>query len=690
MIGYRRDEAMDVLGFGVRPSTRPRPGSATRLTLFRKIRESKHTKASVRRPARAPAALPFGPMSDSTPRLTLADLRFLADRSPEPIGIHSGGILLHSNERLARMLRVENAASLEGRALMNFVAPAERASLARRLETHSNVDEVATAFETRMSCADGAIIDVETLSTRLEIDGRSVVMSSIRDISARKRSERLLRDQAAAFEAAQRFASFGMWTEDPESGRGPEWSAETFRIFGVDPEGFTYSRERLLSIIHPDDVESVVEARQMLLAGGDRYEFEYRVVHPDGEVRWVRALGGTELAPDGSRRLIGVAQDVTDRRAVEAQLTRSQKMEAIGRLAGGIAHDFNNLLMVMMGQVAIAQRRLGHPELVGDALRELDLAIERAASLTQQLLAFARRQVTRPEVVDFASVLREIEPLIARMIREDIALDLAIDSAPAWVRADRSQLEQVVFNLAVNARDAMPDGGRLAIRLVEERRNDAPSSAVLEVRDEGSGIPPEIVDRIFDPFFTTKMPGHGTGLGLSTVYAIVEQANGRIEVERGPDGRGSVFRIHWPSAAAPRASGAAPREPKREAPVARGEVLLVEDDAQVRRVISLSLSELGFSVHMAENSEQALDLLRGPARAIDALVTDVVMPGVSGAVLARLAREIVPDLDVLLMSGYAANHVDQELLRDPRVRFLRKPVSMAELSRTLDEMLRAT
>ncbi|MBC7173403.1 MAG: response regulator, partial [Polyangiaceae bacterium] len=422
-----------------------------------------------------------------------------------------------------------------------------------------------------------------------------------------------------------------------------------------------------------------------------RFESEYRVIHPGGEVRWVRALGGVDAASDGSRRIIGVAQDVTERRAFEAQLARSQKMEAINRLAGGIAHDFNNLLMVMMGQVSLAQRRLAQPELVSVALDELNLAIERAASLTQQLLAFARRQATRQEVIDFAAVLRDIESLITRIIGEDVVLELAIPEEPVSVRADRSQLEQVVFNLVVNARDAMPEGGRLSIRLSEERHPDAlpgAANALLEVRDAGSGIPAEIRERIFEPFFTTKPPGQGSGLGLSTVYAIVEQANGRIEVESEPGQRGSAFCVRWPLVPAPLESSVSSAQLAAEERVACGEVLLVEDDAQVRGVLSVALRDLGYLVHTAENADVALESLRGPARGIRALVTDVVMPGASGPVLVRRARALLPRLPVVLLSGYAADHVDRELLLDPGVQFLQKPVSMGDLAHTLDLLLR--
>jgi len=628
-------------------------------------------------------------MPEAVGRISLDALHYVIDHTPEPVGLHEQGVLIHANWPLARLLGFARVDEIVGRNLLAFVPPELRAGLVERLKTHVDPDSLAPPFETRVLRTDGSLLDVETVSSRLASEGRLLVMSSIRDISARKQAAAELLKQAAVFEHAQSVASFGIWSETLGSEAGPTWSAEAYRIFGLDPKAFTYSRERMVALFHPDDRERVLEARRQLVEEQVPFDVDYRIVRADGKQRWVRGRGDLTCMADGSWSVTGVVQDITERRALEEQLAQAQKMEAIGRLAGGIAHDFNNLLMVMMGQIGLAERRLTNPTLVEASLNELTVAVERAASLTKQLLATARRQISRPELVDFAAVLRDIQGLVGRIIGEDMVLQVELPAQPVWVHADRSQIEQVVFNLVVNARDAMPSGGELGVSVRRQAAGDdafTPGYAVLEVRDSGTGIPAEIRERIFEPFFTTKGPSKGSGLGLSTVYAIAQQAGGRIEVESEPQ-TGSLFRVFWPLAPrAPRASEAPP--PKLAVHEASGEsLLLVEDDAQVRFVLALGLRELGYRVHSAENAEQALILLRRAETHVHVLVTDVVMPGMSGPDLAHAARGLRPQLPVVLLSGYAADHLDPGLLRDPQVRFLPKPVSVKDLAKVIREVV---
>ena len=337
-------------------------------------------------------------------------------------------------------------------------------------------------------------------------------------------------------------------------------------------------------------------------------------------------------------RHLFVLRDITERRVLEDQLRQAQKMEAVGQLAGGIAHDFNNLLTVIAGYGEIAQRRIGAGPGASE-LGEIQRAAERASRLTRQLLAFARRQVLEPVLLDVNEVASGLVPMLSRLIGETIEIAmLAGDELPP-VLADRAQLEQVVINLAINARDAMPGGGTLAIET-----GVAGGHVRLAVSDTGTGIEPGVLEHIFEPFYTTKDVGLGTGLGLATVHGIVTQSGGRVEVSSDP-GLGSTFTVLLPAAEG------APREPERAEPPAIGgheTLLLCEDEDGVRKLLELVLTGAGYTVLSAAGPEQALAL--AASHELDALVTDIVMPGMSGL---QLADRLAP-LRVLFISGYSS------------------------------------
>jgi CheY-like chemotaxis protein len=373
----------------------------------------------------------------------------------------------------------------------------------------------------------------------------------------------------------------------------------------------------------------------------------------------------------------------------EAQLRQSQKLEAIGTLAGGVAHDFNNLLTVISGFTQLAMMRIEREHPATEELRQVIDAANRAAKLTQQLLAFSRKQVLQPRVLDPRMVVDGIEPMLRRLIGEHIELRVthAADLAP--VKVDPGQLEQVLMNLVVNARDAMPDGGRLTIEtanVFSSRSGRGTSQRVaLRVSDTGIGMTPEIRERIFEPFFTTKGPGKGTGLGLSTVYGIVQQSGGVIDVITAP-GRGTTITIELPRANEP----AAPVQPPAEEELPRGTetVLLVEDEAEVRSYARRTLEGCGYTVIAASNPVEALSLVREQRQRIDALVTDVVMPHMTGPQLAAALAELQPVSCIVYMSGYADEAILQ-LEIDRRHAFLRKPFTPFTLARALRDALDA-
>ena len=404
----------------------------------------------------------------------------------------------------------------------------------------------------------------------------------------------------------------------------------------------------------------------------------------------------TRRMPDGKYQTI--LRDVSERHraeaeraALEARLQQSQKMEAVGRLAGGVAHDFNNLLTAITGSLALALRDVGPETRAHRWLKETDKAAWRAASLTHQLLAFSRQQLIAPRVVDLRTLVAGAGSMLARMIGEDIQLETRFDEAACLVEVDPGQLEQVLLNLAANARDAMPDGGTLAIAV--SRASQAPTPAgrprvegpvvVLTVSDTGHGMSDEVRARIFEPFFTTKAGGGGTGLGLAMAYGAVEQNGGFIDVVSTP-GSGASFRIVLPMATGERVEAKA-----KEVEVPRGteKVLLVEDEAAVRNVTRAQLESLGYCVLACANAAEALQVVEGLSEPIDLLLTDVVMPGMNGRELAERLTERQPSLRVLFTSGYGEDVIARHGVLEPGVLLLQKPFALGRIASLVREAL---
>jgi len=391
---------------------------------------------------------------------------------------------------------------------------------------------------------------------------------------------------------------------------------------------------------------------------------------------------------------LSIGEDITERRRLEAQLRQAQKMEAVGQLTGGIAHDFNNILMAIVGYTDfLLPATLASPALVDD-VREIRKAADRATVLTRQLLAFSRRQVLVAQLLDVNALVTELARMLKRLIGEDVTLRLALADGIGTVRADPGQLEQVIMNLALNARDAMPAGGTLDIGTenVELDRNyvethpyvAAGPYVVLWVTDSGTGMSKEVLAHVFEPFYTTKKQGEGTGLGLATVYGIVKQSGGHISVYSEPD-EGSTFKIYLPRVEeAPQAVGAA----EARTPAGGGEtILVVDDDESVRALVERVLGEQGYIVLAASRPEAALQVVREHAGRIDLLVTDVVMPGRSGRELAEELTGVLPGLKVLYMSGYTHDAIVHRGVLDPGLHYLSKPVSADVLLRTVRDLL---
>ncbi|GGE27791.1 two-component system, cell cycle sensor histidine kinase and response regulator CckA [Gemmobacter megaterium] len=406
----------------------------------------------------------------------------------------------------------------------------------------------------------------------------------------------------------------------------------------------------------------------------------------------LRPLGS--LPQDG---LLAVISDATAMKTLEAQFVQSQKMQAIGQLAGGVAHDFNNLLTAISGHCDLLLLRHEPSDPDYADLAQIHQNANRAAALVGQLLAFSRKQTLKPERVHLADVLGDVTHLLKRLVGERVRLELAPAEGVGAIRADRRQLEQVLMNLVVNARDAMPKGGTIRIEteachLTAEMRRDravvpAGEYALMRVMDQGPGIPADLSDKIFEPFFTTKRPGEGTGLGLSTAYGIIKQSGGYIFVDTLPE-QGAVFSIYFPLHTGPAEEVAPPYLPPPVLPRSgQGVVLLVEDEAPVRAFAARALRLRGYTVIEAENAEVALDILEDPAVSVDVFVTDVIMPGLDGPSWVRAALKDRPDVRVVFVSGYAEDGFADVQEDIPHSVFLPKPFSLDDLTRTVHNQL---
>ncbi|MCC6316123.1 MAG: response regulator [Gemmatimonadaceae bacterium] len=431
---------------------------------------------------------------------------------------------------------------------------------------------------------------------------------------------------------------------------------------------------------------------------GSRWNEEFQLQVTSGVRKWIRGTSMPEPPrPDGSIRWNGLLLDITEHKRVEGDLLQIQKMESIGRLAGGIAHDFNNILTAIRGNVDLVLGQVTEQDAHFAELHDIRQAADRAAALTRQLLAFSRKQAMQPRDIDLAELVRDVEKMLRRVIGEDVVLLTQPSDTIGMVRADPGQLEQVLLNLAVNARDAMPTGGLLTIETHQLRLDTATSSALgipvgdyvsLVVRDTGQGMDEETKVRIFDPFFTTKPAGRGTGLGLAMVYGIVRQSGGAVAVESDPD-HGTTFRLYFPRVATPadRGKSAEPVTPVVDSTLRRdARVLLVEDDPAVRALTRRMLREAGYTVQEASDAYEALGLVGADCAGFDLVVTDVIMPGMGGRDLAAELRRRRPDMRILFMSGYL--DIDLPSLGlDGRTRLLSKPFTRASLLRDVSEMV---
>jgi PAS domain S-box-containing protein len=615
------------------------------------------------------------------------------------------GTILYCNQRLSTLTAVRREA-LVGRRLQEFVAPQDR-PLLNQLLTRGAVAGRSAEFSLITAAGEENVpVNMSVADLPIEAGSANLLCGVITDLtrSRRRTDELAAANQQLASEIDERrrtedklrlaldAADMGNWDMDLLTGKTTR-SSRFDQIIG-DTGLVQWTPQTAAQLFVDEDRSAVADAFAEAVRSGV-LDLEKRIRRRnDGALRWVQIKGLTFYDDGKPVRIAGVVSDVTDRRLIDEQLRQAQKMEAIGQLTGGVAHDFNNLLMVIAGSLDLLESRLD-----GDAktIRYLSTArhgVERGAKLNQQLLAFARRQDLRTESVDIGALLRSFENLLDRAIGETIAVTIKDPPALLHARTDPHQLETAILNLAINARDAMPQGGTLtvstglrSVRAKTAALNNtvAGDYVVISVADTGSGMSADVISKVFEPFFTTKEVGKGTGLGLSQVYGFAKQSGGFVTIDS-VVGEGTVISIHLPSAQAPEASTeerVAIREVKGQ-----GTVLVVEDDDDVREIASSMLRDLGYMVFEADRGKKALTLLDSGAP-IDLVFTDVIMPGEVGGI--ELAREInahYKHIPVLLTSGYTAQRFQTDDM-DEGLQILRKPYNRVDLSLAVKSAIRS-
>ena len=635
-----------------------------------------------------------------TDRPTLEETIALLEATLE--ATHDGILVLDLDRRVIRynrllveMLRIPRETIDAGNAdelLRRILGELEDPEAFERRSKELWSDLSATATDV-LRFKDGRVFERFVAPHRIgsTIVGRVV---SLRDIGPALRTEQALEQHRVFLEKAQEIGHIGSWVAELDGSDRLGWSAESHRIFGVPLGQFEGSSDAFFAFVHADDRAAVRAAHAAATTDGQPHDIEHRVVRPDGTVRWLHERAAVLRDPQGRPlRMVGTVQDITERRLLEDQLRQSQKMEAIGRLAGGIAHDMNNALTAIAGYAELALGEVAPDHAARADVEEIRRAAERAGSVTRQLLAFSRKQLFEPRVFDLNETIAAISRLLSRLLGADIEIQTRLASDALPVLGDPAQVEQAVINLAVNARDAMPDGGKIvlatSLETVDESfaRGHPPMPAgqyvVLRVSDSGHGMSSETRIRIFEPFFTTKDVGKGTGLGLSMVYGTLKQIGGFIFVDSEIT-RGTTFRLYFPPAAAVVVvSAAAGATAVREGERHGHETLLVaEDDPSVRNLVASALRHDGYRLLLASSADEALSLADAHDGPIDLLLTDAMMPGKSGVELANLMTARRPGIPVIIMSGYTEETLAVPGMNDP-VALLQKPFSPRELRRRI-------
>jgi PAS domain S-box-containing protein len=539
--------------------------------------------------------------------------------------------------------------------------------------------------------------EAQSISPIRDGDGKVTHFVAVKeDVTEKLRAQSTLQEARERLQRAVTAGNIALWEWNLATG-SVLYSAEWMEQMGMEPTEIVNRIEDWFQRVHSEDIDALQKTlNDCVSEPWRRFQKEFRISRVDGAIRWI-LLGAAAVADDSGlpSRIIGTNIDITDRKRLELEFQQAQKMESIGLLAGGVAHDFNNLLGVIGGYTELMLESMAGDNPLHEAALQIRRAADRASGLTRQLLAFSRRQILQPAVADLNGIIEDAEKMLRRLIGEDI--ELHVDLAPGlWcVLADSGQIDQILMNLAVNARDAMPRGGRLTVTTRNEELDEQSAQlrpggrpgryACLEVRDSGVGMNPHVQARIFEPFFTTKEVGKGTGLGLATVYGIVKQSGGNIWVDS-EVGQGTAFQIYLPRIEATTALERPDDLPDGMIP-GRETILLAEDEEALRAVMRITLTRAGYTVLDAGDGQRALALIKEHPDKVHLVLSDVVMPGMSGPDLVREIVRVQPSVKVLFMSGYADDTIVHQGVLGEGIEFINKPFTFIQLNRKVREVL---
>ena len=621
--------------------------------------------------------------------------RIIFDDSPAGMAIARRGLIVLVNSTVRSMFGLGRS-NVRTAALTDFIAPGHRQELIDRVEGRAGGTQLPETFETVGLRSDGSQFPLVVGTQDIFLPDGPATIGFLQDVSARQAAEETIRSSEQRYRALFESNPHPMWIYDTETLRFLAVNDTAVQQYGWSVEQF---QAMTITDIRPAEEMPILIAVLRTAASARTSATQH--LRADGSLIRVEVTSH-ELVWDGRPARVVLAKDVTDRVRLEEQLRQAQKMEAVGRLAGGVAHDFNNLLTAISGNAQILRSELESGDARVAEVDEIILAGERAAALTRQLLAFSRRQVLQPRILNLNESIEELRSMLVRLIGEDLQLKIVLEPNLGLVRADPGQLTQVLMNLVVNARDAMPLGGTLTLETGNVTLDEtfarshegvrAGPHVMLRVTDTGAGMDVETQAQLFEPFFTTKEVGKGTGLGLATVYGIVRQSEGSIEVHSEP-GLGSTFEICLPQAALGEDTvpGHAP-----VATLQKGTetILVVEDEVSVRKLTVSVLERQGYAVLAADGPEQATAIVAEHPGHIDLLLTDVVMPGGNGADLAASLSELRPAMKVLLMTGYAQESIAHHGALREGIVLIEKPFSpnllLARVRTTIDADARPT
>jgi two-component system, cell cycle sensor histidine kinase and response regulator CckA len=644
-----------------------------------------------------------GQRGEDVSRETDEKFRIAFENAPTGMSIiRPDGRFLSVNPTLCRMFGYSKEELLEG--TFNAITHPDDIERGNRwVRKMMAGDYSEPEFEKRYIHKDGHVVWglVRAQWLRNEDGAPRMSVVHILDITERKRAEQEVLARERQLREAHEIAQMGHFQIDLAN-LSMSWTDGIYRLLEFELGGVSPSQELFLSRVHPDDRGMVEGAHQAVVERNLPCDLVHRLLFPGDRVKYVRKICRSEPDDAGrALRITGILQDVTltrkaeeDRVQLEAQLHHAQKMEAIGYLAGGIAHDFNNLLTAIGGNAALATIGKQGDENLSVYLSEIVKAVNSAAELTRQLLTFSRKQVTAPRILNLNAVINHLALMLRRLLGEDLELKTVLGTGLGQVQIDLGQVEQILINLAVNARDATQDGGKLTIETANTeldqdfcRRHEqlVPGPFVrLTVSDTGCGMSEETKQHLYEPFFTTKEQGRGTGLGLAMVYGAVRQNQGHIEVQS-ELGQGTTFRIYLPRVDAPPEA----IKVKVDAISDTGDetILLVEDDDMVRSLAARGLLRKGYRVLSYPNAREALEAIGAMQEPIDLVITDVVMPGMNGRVFAEKVRRLRPEIKVLYTSGYAQDVIVHHGVPETSTQFLAKPYSPELLARRVRESL---